>query len=61
MATHLLVILQGQVSNVVHSVTAVATYEDMVGALKGSYRDQLEEAYWLHLKAWTQPSGESLQ
>jgi hypothetical protein len=42
---HLLVILQWQAANIL-SVPATATYEDTVGAVKGSYRNyQLAAAH----------------
>jgi hypothetical protein len=49
---HLLAILQVQAAAVLHSVPVGATYEDIVGALKGRYGDhQLAAAYRVQLRA----------
>jgi hypothetical protein len=49
--THLLTILQGQVADILHSVSARVTYKDITEALKGRYGDyQLVATYWSQLK-----------
>jgi hypothetical protein len=61
-AAHLLSVLQGQAADVLHSVPAEASYEDIVGALQDRFGDhQLAVAYRSHLKARVQTSGETLQ
>jgi hypothetical protein len=61
-AAHLLSVLQGQPADVLHSVPAEATYEDIVGALRDRFGDhQLAAAYRSHLKARVQSGGETLQ
>jgi hypothetical protein len=61
-AAHLLSVLQGQAADVLHSVPAEASYEDIVGALQGRFGDhQLAAAYRSQLKARVQTSGVTLQ
>jgi hypothetical protein len=61
-SAHLLSILQGQAADVLHSVPAEASYEDIVGALQDRFGDhQLAAAYRSQLKARVQKSGETLQ
>jgi hypothetical protein len=61
-AAHLLSVLQGQVADVLHSVPAGASYEDIVGALQDRFGDhQLAAAYRSRLKARVQTGGETLQ
>jgi hypothetical protein len=62
-AAHLLSVLQGQAADVLHSVLAEASYEDIVGALRDRFGDhQLAAAYYRsHLKARVQTGGETLQ
>jgi hypothetical protein len=58
-AAHL---LQGQAADILHSVPAEASYEDIVGALRDRFGDhQLAAAYRSHLKARVQMGGETLQ
>jgi uncharacterized protein YoxC len=60
-AAHLLSVLQGQTADVLHSVSAEAPYEDIVGALQDRFGDhQLAAAYRSHLKARVQMGGETL-
>jgi hypothetical protein len=60
-AAHLLSVLQGQAADVLHSVPAEASYEDIVGALQDRFGDhQLAAAYQSHLKARVQTGGETL-
>jgi hypothetical protein len=60
--THLLVILQGQAFDVLHSVPVQAGYEDIIEALEGHYWDhQLTTAYHSQLRARTQLSCMLLQ
>jgi hypothetical protein len=60
-AVHLLSVLQGQAADVLHSVPAEASYEDIVGALQDRFGDhQLAAAYRSHLKARVQTGGETL-
>jgi hypothetical protein len=61
-AAHLLKVLQGQATDVLHNVPGEASYEDIVGALQDRFRDhQLATAYRSQLKARVQTSGETLQ
>jgi hypothetical protein len=61
-AGHLLSVLQGQAADVLHSVPAEESYEDIVGALQDRFGDhQLAAAYRSHLKARVQTGGETLQ
>jgi hypothetical protein len=61
-AAHLLSVLQGQAADVLHSVPAEASYEDIVGALRERFGDhQLAAAYRSHLKARVQTGVETLQ
>jgi hypothetical protein len=61
-AAHLLAVLQGKAADVLHSVSHEATYQDIVGALKGRYGDhQLAAAYAAQLKSRTLLIGESRQ
>lgn len=54
--------LQGQAADIVHTVSAEATNEDNVGALRCHFGDhQLAAAYQSQLKARVQASGEMLQ
>jgi hypothetical protein len=54
--------LQGQAADVVHSILDAATYKDILGALKGHYRDhRLLAAYRAQLKTRIQLNDESLQ
>jgi hypothetical protein len=58
---HLLAILQGQAVDILHSVSAEATYKDIIWALKGHYGDhQQAAAYWSQLKARIQMNSRSL-
>jgi hypothetical protein len=58
-AKNLLSILQGQSTDILHSVPAGAIYEDIVGALKGRYKDHQQlAAYRYQLKARAQLKGE---
>jgi hypothetical protein len=51
-ATHLLIILQEQVADILQSVLARATYKDTIEALKDHHGDyHLVAAYWSQLKA----------
>jgi hypothetical protein len=60
--SYLLSVLQGQAADVLHSVPAGPSYEDIVGALRDRYRDhQLAADYRSHLKARVQAGGETLQ
>jgi polyhydroxyalkanoate synthesis regulator phasin len=62
MAAHFLSVLQGQAAHILHSVPAEASYEDIVGALRGRFGiHQLAAAYRSHLKARVQTCGETLQ
>jgi len=61
-AAHLLSVLQDQDADILHTVQAQMTYEDIVGAhwdCFGNY--QLAGPYRLQLKARVQTSGEILQ
>jgi hypothetical protein len=61
-AAHLLAVLLGQVADVLHSLPPGATYEDIVGALKGRYGNhRLAATYRTQLNARTQLIGESRQ
>jgi hypothetical protein len=60
-AAHLLSVLQGQAADVLHSVPAEASYEDIVGALRDRFGDHQLAAYRSHLKARMQTGGETLQ
>jgi hypothetical protein len=61
-AAHLLSILQGQAADVLHSVPAGESYEDIVGTLQDRFGDhQLAAVYQSQLKARVQTSGEILQ
>jgi hypothetical protein len=61
-AAHLLSVLQGKAADILHTVAAEATYEDIVGALRDRFGDhQLAAAYRAQLKARAQASGETLQ
>jgi hypothetical protein len=61
-AAHLLSVLQGQAADFVHTMPAVATYEDIVGARRDYFGDyQLAAAYRSQIKASVQTSGETLQ
>jgi hypothetical protein len=61
-AAHLLSVLQGRAADVLHSVPAEASYEDIVGALQDRFGDhQLAAAYRSHLKARVQTGGETLK
>jgi hypothetical protein len=54
-AAHLLSVLQGQAADVLHSVPAEASYEDIVGTLRDRFGDhQLAAAYRSQLKARVQ-------
>jgi hypothetical protein len=55
-------VLQGKAADILHTVPAEATYEDIVGALRDRFGDhQLAAAYRSQLKARAQASGETLQ
>jgi uncharacterized protein YhaN len=61
-AAHLLSVLQGQAADVLHSVLAEASYEDIVGTLQDRFGDHpLAAAYRSHLKARVQTGGETMQ
>jgi hypothetical protein len=61
-ATHLLIILQGQAINTLHSIPMQAGYEGIIEVLKGHYWDhQLAMAYHFRLKARFQLIDELLQ
>jgi hypothetical protein len=61
-AAHVLSVLQDQAAHVLHSVPAVTSYEDIVGALRDRFGDhQLAAAYRSQLKARVQTGGETLQ
>jgi len=61
-AVHLLSVLQGKAADILHTVPAEATYEDIVGALQDCFGDhQLAAAYRSELKARVQVSSETLQ
>jgi hypothetical protein len=54
-AAHLLSVLQGQAAQILHSVPAEASYEDIVGALRDRFGDhQLAAAYRSQLKTRVQ-------
>jgi hypothetical protein len=59
--THLLAILQGKATDVLHSVPAEMTYQDTAEALEGCYRDhQVAAVYCSQLKVRTQLNCECL-
>jgi hypothetical protein len=59
---HLLSVLKGQAADIVWTVPAKATYQDVIGALRDRFGDhQLAAAYRSQLKARVQISGETLQ
>lgn len=59
---HLLGILQGQATVIIHSVSAEATYENIAGTLKGHHRCHwLMRTYQSQIKARAQLCSESLQ
>jgi len=61
-AAHLLSVLHGKAADILHTVPAEATYEDIVESLWGRFGDhQLAAAYRSHLKARVQASGKTLQ
>jgi hypothetical protein len=45
-AAHLVSVLQGQAADIVQTVPAEATYEDITGALRDRFGDQLAAACW---------------
>jgi len=61
-AAHLLSLLQGKASDILHTMLTEATYKDIVRALRDCFGDhQQAVAYWLQLKGRVQMSGETLQ
>ena len=61
-AVHLLSVLYGKAADILHTVPAEATYEDIVESLRDRFWDhQLAAAYRSQLKAMVQASGETLQ
>jgi hypothetical protein len=61
-AAHILSVLQGQAADVLHSVPAGASYEDIVWALQDRFGDhKLAAAYRSRLKARVQTGGKKLQ
>jgi gas vesicle protein len=57
-AANILSVLQHQAADVLHSVSAEVSYEDIVGALQDRFGDhQLAAAYRSHLKARVQAGG----
>jgi hypothetical protein len=61
-AAHLLTLLQGQATDIMHNVHIGTACEDIVWNLKGRYGNhQLAAAYWSQLKARMQLSSESIQ
>jgi hypothetical protein len=55
-------LLQGQAADILHSVPAEESYEDIVGAVQYRFGDhQLAATYQSQLKARVQTSGETLQ
>jgi hypothetical protein len=60
--SYLLSVLQGQAANILHTVPAGATYEDIIGAPRDCFGDhQLAAAYRVQLKARVRTSGETLR
>ena len=53
--------LQGKTADILHTVPAEATYEDIVGELRDRFGDQLAAAYRSQLMARALASGETLQ
>jgi hypothetical protein len=61
-AAHLLSVLQGKAADILHSVPAKASYEDIVGALQNRFGDhQMAAAYRSQLKARVQMSDKTEQ
>jgi len=61
-AAHLLSVLHGKAADILHTVPAETTYEDIVESLWDRFGDQLlAAAYRSQLKARVQASGETLQ
>jgi hypothetical protein len=61
-AIHLLIILQGHVADIIHTVPARATYEDIIGAVKGCYGDhQLTSLNSRPESSWAATHSKSLQ
>jgi hypothetical protein len=55
-------VLQGPAADILHSIPAGASYEDIIGALRDRFGDhQLAAAYRSQLKARVQLNGETLQ
>jgi hypothetical protein len=61
-AAYLLIVLQGQAADILHSARAEASYEDIVRSLQDRFGDhQLAAVYRSQIKARDQMSGETLQ
>jgi len=61
-AAHLLSVLHGEAADILHTMPAEATYEDIVQSLWDHFGDHnLAAAYRSQLKARVQASGETLQ
>ena len=61
-SAHLLSVLQGKASDILHTMPTEAMYEDIVRALRDRFGDhQQAAAYWLQFKARVKMSGETLQ
>jgi len=61
-AAHLLSVLHDKAADILHTVPAKATYEDIMESLRDRFGDhQLAAAYQSQLKARVQKSGETLQ
>jgi hypothetical protein len=61
-AAHLFSVLQGHAADILHTVSAEQTYEDIVGAFRNRFCEHhLAGAYRSQLKARVHKSGETLQ
>jgi len=61
-AAHLLSVLHGKAADIIRTVPAEATYEDIVDSLRNRFADhQLAAAYRSQLKTRVKASGETLQ